>query len=144
MLCCLSIKICWAGCTVTTTQSISFGNYNPFLLTANDTTGNINVSCTAVVGVYPYQISLDPGAHGSFAARDMAQGSSLLAYNLYLNLAHTQVWGDGTSGTSTQSGNCIVVLNTCSNDNTVYGDLPAQQNVAVGNYSDTVTVTLNY
>lgn len=133
-----------AACTVSVTQNVSFGSYNPFSLTDTSATGTINVSCSGLVGIYAYQVDLNQGSYGTFSGRKMANGTNRITYNLYTDAAYTLVWGNGTSGTSIRSGNCIIVLSTCSNNLTVYGKLPAQQNVAVGGYADSVTVTLNY
>jgi len=140
----MTVNFSWASCTVSISQSVNFGNYNPFSLTEVDTTGTINLSCSGLVEADLYQISLNQGSYGSFSARQMANSANRLNYNLYTDTAHTTVWGDGTSGTSIQSGTCLVILNTCSASQTVYAKIPAQQNVAVGGYADSVTVTVNY
>jgi len=50
------------------------------------------------------------------------------------------VWGDGTSGTVTLSGvGTGITANT-----TVYGRIPARQNVRVGHYVDNIVVTVNF
>lgn len=138
------IHPCLAACTVSVSQAVAFGSYNPFGLTAVDTTGTINLSCSGLVSLYLYDISLNQGSWGTFSQRNMANGSNRLGYNLYTNTARTTVWGDGTSGTSTQGGTCLIVLGSCSVNLTVYARLPASQNVATGSYADSVTVTVNY
>jgi len=65
---------------------------------------------------------------------------SVLAYNLYLDSTRLTIWGDGTGGTGTFSG-----MGTGSDvGTTVYGRIPAGQNVAVGTYSDLITVTVTF
>ena len=65
-----------------------------------------------------------------------------MVYNLFLNAAFTQIWGDGTGGTSTY------FLHNPPNKKdvpvTVFSRIPAGQDVAVGGYGDTVVVTLEY
>jgi spore coat protein U-like protein len=73
----------------------------------------------------------------------MIFGSSHLNYNLYLDSAYTQIWGDGTGGTVTKSDNIGGLLGS-SISYTVYGRLPGGQNVPAGVYSDTVFVTVIY
>lgn len=51
------------------------------------------------------------------------------------------VWGDGSGGTATVSGALAL---PGAIDHTVYGRLPARQNVGAGAYTDTLTVTLNF
>ncbi len=56
------------------------------------------------------------------------------------------MWGDGTGGSQLVSG-----AQKLSNGNpqrtssfTVYGQVPAQQNAAVGSYAESLLVTVNY
>jgi spore coat protein U-like protein len=71
----------------------------------------------------------------------------VLEYYLYTSLGANTVWGDGTgsTGTVTGTGNGLGVPNGIQH--TVYGELPisaANQAVAVGTYTDTITVTVEY
>jgi len=136
-----------ATCTVSTTTPVGFGNYNPFNSSPVDTTGVLNVSCTSLIigALVNYTVSLDSGSYGSFATRKMGNGAYRLDYNIYTDATYTTIWGDGTSGTSTNSGSCTIVLGgNCNQNFTAYASVPARQNAAVGNYSDTITVTVNY
>jgi spore coat protein U-like protein len=80
-------------------------------------------------------VSLSSGV-GTFAARQMRSGAQSLVYNLYLDASHLSIWGDGSPGTS------LLSLSGTGGNYTVYGRIPAGQNVLVGGYSDTITVTL--
>ena len=74
--------------------------------------------------------------------RTLRKGSEVLQYNLYRNAARTTIWGDGTGGTSVYS-----LANPPNNSNvnlTIYGRIPAQQDVSAGNYSDTVSAVINF
>ncbi len=69
----------------------------------------------------------------------MAEG---LNYNLYLDAARTTIWGDGTGGTQVYSN-----ANPPNNTNvtvTIYGRIPASQDVSAGSYTNTVTATINF
>ncbi|MBL1353098.1 MAG: spore coat protein U domain-containing protein [Zetaproteobacteria bacterium] len=68
----------------------------------------------------------------NFITRKMAAGQNTINYNLYTNAAHSRVWGDGTSGTFTLTGNLL----------TVYASIPTGQVVKAGTYNDTVVVTI--
>jgi spore coat protein U-like protein len=133
-------------CTVTTQTPIGFGNYNPFDSAAIDTTGTVNVTCTALIAglLVNYTVALDAGLYGTFTTRKMGNGGNRLNYNVYTDSARTTIWGNGTGGTATNSGFCTIVLGSCSQNFTGYGRLPALQNAAVGSYSDTITVTVTY
>jgi spore coat protein U-like protein len=136
------------NCSCTTTaNAVAFGTYNPLSGTALTATGNVAVTCSALVAGLnvSYVISLDAGQNGSFSARKMAQGGSLLQYNLYTSAAYTTVWGDGTSGTSTVSDAYLLSLLSVTRNYTVYGSMPVSQNVTPGTgYADTITVTVTY
>lgn len=122
-----------ATCTLTITN-VAFAAYDVFTKAKTNSTGKVKVKCNAIAS---YTISLSAGS-GTFASRVMLSGSYQLDYNLYTNNTHTTIWGDGTSGTSTVSATGLGATYT------VYGQIPALQNVPVGSYSDTVTVTVTY
>lgn len=127
----------WASAASALTCSLSapgvaFGGYDPLNGADREGTGNINVSCD---GVVTYSIALSTGA-GSYSARSMSNGVSQMQYNLYTDTLRSNVWGDGSGGTSTVSGT--------GGDHAVYGLIPGGQNVTVGTYTDTVTVTVTY
>ncbi len=66
----------------------------------------------------------------------------MLTYNLYRNAGRTNIWGDGTGGTSVYTR-----ANPPNDSNvnlTIYGRIPAQQDVSAGNYSDTVSAVINF
>ena len=135
-----------AACSVTAT-GVAFGTYVPSA--ASNSTGTVTVSCSATLGLlFNWTIALNAGVNsgGSFSNRRMASGNSYLSYQLYTDSGHTTVWGDGTSGTATVSGNCLISFLgiPCSGSATVYGQIPALQNPSPGAYTDTITVTITY
>jgi spore coat protein U-like protein len=73
----------------------------------------------------------------------MSNGANTLSYNLYVDSAHTQIWGNGTGGTTFPTGQ-IVVSPPPSEDFsfTIFGLIPAQAVPASGTYSDSVIATL--
>lgn len=128
-----------SACTVTATN-LSFGTYSATSSTALTGTSTINVYCT---WGSPYTVLLNVGTGGgTFATRDMANGTNLMQYNLYTTSAHTAIWGDGTSSTSTVAGTGVGVLT--ASPNTVYGNIPISQDLPAGTYSSIITVTVNY
>lgn len=134
---------CWplatrAQCTASASP-VSFGTYLPFSSSPTDSTGSVSVNCTFYVGAYT--IALSAGNSGSFANRQMKYGSGVLTYQLYTTSARTLVWGDGSAGTRTVSGTCVV---TCRNTQSVYGRIPALQAVRPGTYIDTIVATVTY
>ncbi|MDQ3565221.1 MAG: spore coat U domain-containing protein [Pseudomonadota bacterium] len=124
---------------------VSFGSYNVFNATPLDATGTITVRCTGLVGLLvSYNIKLSAGLSGSYAPRQMASGANRLNYNLYTAATRLTVWGDGSAGTSFVSNTITLLLLGVTVNHTVYGRVPALQNVAVGSYSDNITVTLTF
>jgi spore coat protein U-like protein len=122
-----------AGCTASA-QGVAFGAYNPLSGAAVDGVGNVAVSCDVATA---YTVALSPGS-GSYAARTMTSGAHRLGYNLYVDATRAVVWGDGTAGSAAVPG-----LGTAAN-HTVYGRIPGIQNVDVGSYTDTITITLTF
>lgn len=127
-------------CTVSAV-GVNFGTYNPLSLTAATATGTVNVTCT--LGLFSsWTVTLSTGDSNSFAQRVLENGAASLGYNLYTSAAYSSVWGDGTGGTGVQSG--TQTLGTTNVTYTVYGRIPARQDVAAGSYLDTITVTVSY
>jgi spore coat protein U-like protein len=128
------------ACTVATT-GVNFGAYNPLGSINVDSTGTIMVSCTANSSV---SIAIGPsGNSGGFNPRKLKQtpGSDLMNYNLYTTSARTTIWGDGTQGTLTRSQ---TVKRQTQWNATVYARAPAGQDIYVGQYTDSLVVTINY
>ena len=81
--------------------------------------------------------------HGTYpSARFMAYGGNHLGYNIYTSAGYATVWGDGTSGSSSQSYASLLALGSISY--TAWGRLPAGQYVRAGSYDDQITVVVSY
>jgi len=124
---------------VVTSNSLSFGNYNPTVGSPTDATTTFNVTCTTGTS---FTVGLNAGttSGATVTTRQMANGASTLGYALYSDTNHTSNWGN-TPGTDTPTA---TVAGTSASTFTIYGRIPAQQNVAAGAYTDTVTITINY
>lgn len=126
------------SCTITAT-AMSLGSYNVFSSTDLPSTSTINYSCafrfSNTITVY-----LSKGSAPSNNPRQMVSGANRLNYNLYMDAAHTQVWGDP----SPNSYSRFVSSGARSATLTVYGLIPALQDVAAGYYLDNVTATINF
>jgi spore coat protein U-like protein len=130
------------NCNITTTPVV-FGVYNVFDVFPLDSTGNIHIVCFGwlrSVGVW-----LSRGNGPSTAQRQMVYwhptlGQSRLDYNLYLDAAHTRVWGDPlpySYSTATR-----VFFLDLSLD--IYGRIRQEQDVPAGSYTDTITASINF
>jgi spore coat protein U-like protein len=125
------------GCSVTATN-MSFGTF--INTTTSTTTNTINVICNNET---QYSIALTPGNNGGpNFTRNLVSGNNLLPYNIYKDNAYTQIWGDGTGGSTTMAN---LVANGSEQSYTAFGKIPPIENEpASGTYADTITVSVNY
>ena len=100
-------------------------------------------SGTVAVG---YTIALSTGSSGNYAQRTLASGGDTLGYNLYTNSARTLIWGDGTGGSQAvaDSVNLTNGSPARTRTHTIFGQIPAMQDAAVGTYTDAILVTVTY
>lgn len=132
------------SCSVSA-QPTAFGSYNPISGAALDTTGQITVTCTAVLSIaVSYTITLSAGGSGSATARRMTGTSATLPYNVYTDSTRSTIWGNGSGGTGTVSDGYALALLLVSRNYSVYGRMPGGAIVPAGAYTDTLMVTVNY
>jgi len=129
------------ACTVSA-SGVSFGTYSVTAPAPTDSTGSVVLQCSPADK--NIQVTLSTGSSSTYAARALTQGSDQLLYNLYIDAAMTAVWGDGTAGTSVLS-----IPNWTGGPgkpqvHTIYGRVPAQQDVAAGTYGDSIVVTVDF
>ncbi|MDP9151155.1 MAG: spore coat U domain-containing protein [Myxococcota bacterium] len=133
-----------ANCTISTT-AVAFGSYDPIVTNAStplDSTGTVTTTCST--GASP-QITLGQGANAgggstdTVPVRQMASGAARLGYSLYQQTGRTTVWGNTlATAPAAVTGTGVAQVFT------VYGRVPAAQNVATGSYTDTVVATVNF
>jgi len=138
-----------ATCDLVAAPTIAFGTISGIGTLAADVTaqGTITVVCSTGAG---YTVYIGDGANrvapGS-GNRQMANGAGRLPYQLYKTNAYAAIW-DATGGTATTGGSGGVNgTGSGANQNlTVYGRIAAGTTVptVLGNYSDTVLVTVTY
>ena len=136
-------SIALAACSVTAT-AISFGTYYPISANPTNSTGRITVSCNGNSGHGPYSLALSPGGGGSYAGRKMQSGGATIAYQLYIDAAHTRIWGDGSGGSETVAGFDIVPNRSGTASFTVFGSIRARLISDPGFYRDVIIITVNY
>lgn len=124
---------------VVAASPLAFGNYDPTSGAALDGTTTLSVLCTVGTS-FTVGLNAGSGTGATVTTRRMTQGANTLNYALYRDASRTNNWGN-TPGTDTPAATTAPVLATPF---TVYGRIPASQNVAAGGYTDTVTVTVNY
>lgn len=133
------------NCSVSAT-AVGFGSYDTLSPLNNDATGTITVTCSNTLSLLvSYDILLSRGNAASYSPRHLSSGGNTLNYNLFTNITRTTIWGDGTGGSSKLSdGYLLGVLVPTVRNYTIYGRIPARQNVTSGSYADSITVTVNY
>ena len=132
-----------ANCTIST-GATAFGAYDPIVTNATAPaagTGTVTVTCTSGAAT---TITLGQGASPATGSTDttplrrMVSGGNYLSYHLYSNSGATSVWGNTSPSGLSHTG-----TGTATNL-TVYGRVPAGQNVPAGSYSDTVVATVTF
>ncbi len=98
---------------------------------------SIVLACTPAAS---YVVSLDHGRHGAGSGRRMADaaGTRYVAYEIYRDAARTRRWG-----TTAASAISAVAPASGRVELAVYARLDAQQ-MQVGSYGDTITVTVSF
>ena len=134
-----------ATCT-TGSVDVAFGNVKSMAPNDQNTVGTVSVTCTSVgVETVNFSLGLSTGRSGTFVRRQMQFGAQAqYDYQLYLDAARTQVWGDGTGGSQLLRGSMNLRGNTVRQDFAVYGRVFARQAILVGNYADNLLALLNY
>ena len=117
------------NCTISTV-GVVFGSYDVFGTTTVTSTGSVAFKCTGVgSGTSNVTVWLSSGNAGSFQPRRLVRSAEPLTYNLYLNAGGTQIWGDCTGGSVQFSTS---VSNNQTVNTTIFGQIPAGQDVSVG------------
>lgn len=131
--------------TVNPTCTLSAANLDIGAFTPNATAGTLGTGGTISAlcsHTLPYTILLGTGS-GTYAQRTMTGTSGntdKLNYKLYSNESPSTVWGDGSAGTTT-----VASTGTGSTQyHQVNIDVPMNQFIKPDNYSDSVTITVNY
>ncbi|MBD2359303.1 spore coat protein U domain-containing protein [Tolypothrix sp. FACHB-123] len=118
--------------------SVIFGSYDVFSNTSTTSTGTITYDCS-LASPTPTLITIDlsTGNSAAYNARELRSINDAINYNLYLDAGGQFIWGNGTNSQHYTSSNLSGTV-------TIYGIIPARQNVKVGNYTDSITATLNF
>jgi len=127
------------GCAFDTLVPFYFGAYDDASSSPLQTTATFRIKCTGVGNASAVFSSGPSSVTGDYQDRRMQgpQGSQL-RYQLYTNSARSIVWGDGTRDTQP----IVVTQNGAYRDITVYAQMPASQAAEVGEYADTIVVTI--
>lgn len=131
-----------ATCSFSSVIGVAFGTYDVFESTALDSTGSITIVCSGLQPMDLITVDLGYGSGAVGTSRHMLNGMNTLGYDLFVDASRTMLWGDGSNGTVVLGP--LSIANDTPTTWTVYGRIPAQQNVAVGSYSDSILVTVQF
>ena len=121
-------------CSITNAPDLAFGPYDPTSGTPLDNQTTVTIRCTKNT---TYELYITPAA----GARIMVGSPTAdnLNYTLWTDAGRTTSFPSavtGSTGTATDP--------TLDIDTIVYGRIAIGQNVAIGTYTQTVTVTVDY
>ena len=128
------------ACTITATD-MDFGTYDTTSATPNDAQSVINHSCTAGTSA---SIAISQGSLGAVGSTDeipirgMTNQQHTLAYSLSTSVGGAVEWGN------TKAEGVPFISDGTSTDIDVYGRIAAGLAVYAGNYTDNLTVTVEY
>jgi spore coat protein U-like protein len=130
-----------SNCTIST-NAVGFPAYDPIVTHASapddSTSGSVVITCTKGAAT---TIGLGLGANASGTQMRMTDGSSnYLEYALYSNTGRSTVWGNAAPNLVTPA----VAPDKNARTFTVYGRIPAAQDLPAGTYTDTVVATVNF
>jgi spore coat protein U-like protein len=135
------------SCIITSTTGISFAAYDPadtHFAAPLDASGTVNVRCTRGTNA---AVALDQGDQAATTSscsaplRQMTDGGSeRLRYDIYQNAARNIPWGCDAANDQAFTAAASNVPTTL----TTYGRIPPGQDVAAGNFTDTVVVSVTF
>lgn len=127
------------SCMFTSVSPVNFGAYDIFsTLPNNNGVGSLTIDCKGS-GNDNFEVSLSAGQSHSYAMRVMRSGSNRLNYNLYTSADRSVVWGDGHG-----SSQVVTVRKNKATTLSVFGQIPAGQDAAVGTYTDPIVATVTF
>lgn len=120
------------SCKSLSVTILAFGNYDVYNAAPTDSAGTISYNCPPPTAP---TVTIDAGlAFGGGTRRmTLGAGADFLAYEVYVDSARTIVWS--STPVSVPAGNTSVPF---------FGRVFAQQDVSVGAYTDTLTVTFDF
>jgi spore coat protein U-like protein len=138
----LSVSATVLGSCTIDPATLAFGNYDPAATNALVVPATITVNCTAGSRFW---VGLGLGQNTDGTDRFMTNGTDDLRYELRHTSGTGPIWNDADPGTDTLTEYLGGGLGNDTDTVTVYGVIPAGQDVqAIGAYSDTVQMTVNF
>ncbi len=116
-------------CSISSVTNLDFGTYDTTSASNDDDgVGDVTFNCTKGTA---YDVYIT-------GTRTMTDGTDTLNFNMYTDSGRTAAWATASPGvTGTAADNTAMTQN-------IYGRIDASQDVQVGTYNGSVTVTVEY
>ena len=133
-----------SDCSITVLPTLSFPAYDVFVGPPTVTSGIARIRCTGSGSLPSFVVGMGQSAtSGSISGRQMAQqgagNTGRLNYNIYKDGGYSSLWGDGTGGTTP----LVVTVSGATTQVPIYGKIDPGQDAPVGNYKDTVVMSVD-
>jgi spore coat protein U-like protein len=135
-------------CRLVNATSLAFGPYDVLTTVPNDSLVTIDVACDRQGGAATVDVdmAIGQGSNGTSVnnRRMLHLGGSgdYLSYNLFRDVSRSSVWGF-SSGVDTMTRQVSIAnKSTATVSFTIYARIPAQQDVTIGSYRDSVQITV--
>ena len=133
-----------SSCTIQSLPTLGFPSYDVFVGTPTVTSGIATIRCTGSGSLPSFTVGMGQSAtSSSISGRQMAQqgagNTGRLNYNIYKDGGYSNLWGDGTAGTTP----LVVTTAGLNTQVPIYGKIDPGQDAPVGNYKDTVIMSVN-
>jgi spore coat protein U-like protein len=119
---------------------LAFGLYDPSSSSPTDGVGTVDLSCTNLMAATPSGASVALSL-STTSDRKMLGNGHALNYGIYTNAARSVNWGDGSAAPMVSTG-AMQANERKSMHFTLYGRIPPLQNIAAGNYADSLLITI--
>jgi spore coat protein U-like protein len=117
-----------ASCSISAVDAIAFGAYDPTAGSAVDATGGMTFRCVKNTSYKTFITG----------TRSMTGGGDTLNFGLYSDSDRSATYGSDNTVSATNSSNNAPV------NTSIYGRIPADQNVGVSAYTASLTATIEY
>lgn len=121
--------------------ALTFSLYDPSSTSPTDGVGTVDLHCSNPLAATPNGVSVALSISPT-SDRKMRGNGHTLNYGIYSNAARSANWGDGSAAPMLSTG-ALQANESKSLHFTLYGRIPPLQNIAAGNYSDSLLITLS-
>lgn len=130
-----------SSCTIQSVSDLAF-TYDPLsTLSPPSVTSTLVISCTVGTTLRSIVLTIGDSTNSTYNKRRMRSASESLSYQLYTDLGHTVIWGDGTNSTSatppTSSGQTLPYTFPISTTKSfiIYANMLPRQDVSKATYT---------